>query len=136
MNVSPRPARAEISSAADVAWKSLGRSKLTTSSVIAKAKTPSVRASSRPFETNSLVSAIILPDLRWIERKHGQHAAGFSFLGPVGIVTFQIAGRAGAGVMDVLNTERATLPDDFGGEVDFVMRGANAGTELHDHVRG
>ena len=34
---------------------------ITTSSVIAKAKTPSVRASSRPFEINSLVSAIILP---------------------------------------------------------------------------
>ena len=38
--------------------------------------------------------------------------------------------------MDVLNAERAALPDDFGGKIDFVMRRANAGTELHDHVRG
>ena len=38
--------------------------------------------------------------------------------------------------MDFLNAERATLPDDFGGEIDFVVGWANAGTELHDHVRG
>src|SRR4029453_16019321 len=61
MNVPPRPRRAETSSAADLGWKFSGRSKWTTSSVIAKAKTPSVRASSRPFEINSLASAIILP---------------------------------------------------------------------------
>src|ERR671912_134580 len=58
MNVSPRPRSAEISSAADVGWKSSGRSNLTTSSVIAKAKTPSAKESSRLFETNSLGSAI------------------------------------------------------------------------------
>src|SRR6266511_5821488 len=63
MNVPPRPRRPEISSAADLGWKSSGRSNLTTRSVIAKAKTPSVRASSRPFEINSLGSAIILPGL-------------------------------------------------------------------------
>src|SRR5918993_4325714 len=63
MSVLPRPRRAEISSAADVGWKSSGSSNLTTSSVIAKAKTPSVRASSRLFEINSLGSAIILPGL-------------------------------------------------------------------------
>ena len=34
-----------------------------------------------------------------------------------------------------LNTERATLPDDFGGEIDFVVRRANTRAELHDHVR-
>ena len=48
----------------------------------------------------------------------------------------QIAGSAGAGVVDVLNAARAASPDDFGGEIDFVVRRANAGTELHDHVRG
>jgi len=36
----------------------------------------------------------------------------------------------------VLNTERAALPADFGGKIDFVVRRANAGTKLHDHVRG
>src|SRR5207245_896819 len=29
-----------------------------------------------------------------------------------------------------------TLSDDFGGEIDFVMRRANTGAEFHDHVRG
>lgn len=38
--------------------------------------------------------------------------------------------------MDLLNAECAALPDDFGGEIDFVVRRANARTELHDHVRG
>src|SRR5918995_238627 len=61
MNVPWRSTRAEVSSALDVGRKSSGRSKLTTSSVIAKAKTPSVRASSRPFEINSSGLAIILP---------------------------------------------------------------------------
>ena len=73
---------------------------------------------------------------RWIESNHGQHTAGFSFLGAVGVVATQITGSARAGVVDVLNAERATLPDDFGGEIDFVMGWANAGTELHDHALG
>src|SRR6266540_4031600 len=62
--------------------KSSGRSNLTTSSVIAKAKTPSVRASSRLFETNSLASAIILPvfqsslRIRFLARNPEQSGAG------------------------------------------------------------
>ena len=36
----------------------------------------------------------------------------------------------------MLNAERATLPDDFGGEIDLVMGWANTRAELHDHVRG
>src|SRR5439155_14040322 len=47
-----------------------------------------------------------------------------------------ITGGACAGVVDVLNGEGAALPDDFGGEIDFVVRRPNARTELHDHVRG
>ncbi len=35
----------------------------------------------------------------------------------------------------MLNAERAALPDDFGGKIDFVVGWANAGTELDDHVR-
>ena len=37
--------------------------------------------------------------------------------------------------MDFLNAKRAALPGDFGGEIDFVVGWANAGTELHDHIR-
>jgi len=35
----------------------------------------------------------------------------------------------------VLNAERATLPDDLGSEIDFIVRRPNAGSELHGHVR-
>jgi hypothetical protein len=36
--------------------------------------------------------------------------------------------------VDLLYAERAALPEDFGGKIDFVVGWANAGTELHDHV--
>src|SRR6267154_5348083 len=72
---------------------------------------------------------------RWIESNYGQHPAGFSFLGAIGVVAVQIAGGADAGVVDLLNAQRTTLPDDFGSEIDFVMRRANTGTELHNHLR-
>lgn len=36
----------------------------------------------------------------------------------------------------MLNADRAALPDDFGGEIDFVVGWANAGTQLHDQVSG
>jgi hypothetical protein len=71
-----------------------------------------------------------------MQSKYGQHAAGFSFLGAIGVVAIKIAGGAGAGVVDFVYTERAALLDDLGGEIDFVMRRPDAGTELHDHVRG
>ena len=71
-----------------------------------------------------------------MQPKHGQHAAGFSFFGAVGIVATQITGSARAGGVDVLNAERATLPADFGGKIDLVMGWANTRAELHDHVRG
>ena len=73
---------------------------------------------------------------RWIESNYGQHPAGFSFLGAIGVVAVQIAGGADAGVVDLLNAQRTTLPDDFGSEIDFIVRRANAGTKLHDHVGG
>ena len=71
-----------------------------------------------------------------MQSKHGQHAAGFSFLGAIGVVATQITGSAPAGVVDVLNAERATLPDDFRSEIDLVVGWANTGTELNDHIRG
>ena len=37
--------------------------------------------------------------------------------------------------MDFLDTDYAALPDDFASEIDFVVLWANAGTELHGHVR-
>jgi hypothetical protein len=73
---------------------------------------------------------------RWVEPKHGQHAAGFSFFGAIGVVATQITGSARAGVVDVLDAYRPTLPDDFGGEIDLVTGWANTGAELHDHLRG
>lgn len=36
----------------------------------------------------------------------------------------------------MFNTQRATLPDDFGSEIEFIVGRADARTELHDHVRG
>jgi hypothetical protein len=71
-----------------------------------------------------------------MQPKHGQHPAGFSFLGAVGVVATQITGGARAGVVDLPNAERATLPDDFGGKIDFIMRRPNAGAQLDDYVRG
>jgi hypothetical protein len=38
-----------------------------------------------------------------MQRKHGQHAAGFSFLGAIRVVVTQITRSARAGVVDVLN---------------------------------
>src|SRR4029077_1855790 len=73
---------------------------------------------------------------RWIQSDHGQHAPSFSFFGAIRVVAVRITGSARAGVVGVLNIERATLPDDFGGKIDLVMGWANTGAELHDHVRG
>src|SRR5256885_11511483 len=66
--------------------------------------------------------------------KHGKHPAGFTFLGAIGIVAVQIAGGADSGVVDLLNAQRTTLPDDFGSEIDFIVRRGDAGAELHDHL--
>jgi hypothetical protein len=71
-----------------------------------------------------------------MQPKRGYHTAGFSFLGAVGVVATQIRGSARAGVVDVLNADRATLPADFGGKIDFVVGWPNTRTKLHDHVRG
>ena len=48
----------------------------------------------------------------------------------------QIARSADAGIMNFFHAERATLPDDFRGEIDFIMRRTNTRAQLHDHVRG
>ena len=40
------------------------------------------------------------------------------------------------GVMNFLHAERATLPDNFRSEIDFVTRRTNTRAELHDHVCG
>jgi len=47
----------------------------------------------------------------------------------------QVTCRAGAGIVDLLYTECAALPDNFSGEIDFVVGWANAGAKLHYHVR-
>ena len=71
-----------------------------------------------------------------MQPKHGQHAAGFSFFGAIGIVAMKIADGADVRVVDLLNAKLAALPDDFAYEIDLVVRRANAGAELHDQVRG
>jgi hypothetical protein len=38
--------------------------------------------------------------------------------------------------VDLLNAERAALPDNFRSEIDLVVGRANARTELDDHVCG
>ena len=48
----------------------------------------------------------------------------------------QVAGRANAGVVDLVNAERPAFPDDISGEIDFVVRRANAWAELHDYLLG
>ena len=65
-----------------------------------------------------------------------EHAAGFSFLGAIGIVKIGMTSCADAAVVDLFYALRATLLDDVCREIDFVMRRTNAGTELHDHVDG
>ena len=71
-----------------------------------------------------------------MQPNHGQHAAGFSFFGAVGVVATQIAGGAYAGVMDLFYAYGPALADDFGGEIDLVVRWANTRAELYNHVRG
>ena len=71
-----------------------------------------------------------------MQRNYGQHAAGFSFFGAIGVVATQVAGGADSGVVEVLNAERAALSDNFCRKTDFVMGRADAGTKLDNHVRG
>ena len=65
-----------------------------------------------------------------------KHAASFSFFGAVGVVTIEVTSGAYAGVVNFFHAKRAALPDNFRCEIDFVMRRANTGAELHDDVRG
>src|SRR6476620_1211514 len=71
-----------------------------------------------------------------MQPNHGQHTAGFSFFGAVGVVATQITGGAYAGVMDLFYAGGPALADDFGGEIDLVMGWANTRAELHDHAMG
>ena len=71
-----------------------------------------------------------------MQPNHGQHAAGFSFFGAVGVVATQITGGAYAGVMDLFYADGPALADDFGRKIDLVMGWANTRAELHDHARG
>lgn len=70
------------------------------------------------------------------ETKERQHAAGAAFFGAIGIVKIGMAGGADAAFVDLFHALGAALLDDLRREIYFIMRRANAGTELHDHVRG
>jgi len=56
----------------------------------------------KPRKTSRIIFGLIR-DCR-VQSNHGQHTAGFSFFGSVGIVATQITSGGRAGVVDVLNT--------------------------------
>ena len=72
--------------------------------------------------------------LRIPQGEKRQHPSGAPFFGAIGIVAREIAGGADAGIVDGSNTQVAALPDNLRGEIDLVMRRANAGTELNHQI--
>lgn len=71
-----------------------------------------------------------------VQPQQRQHPSSLSLFGAVGIIAIQIARCAHAAVMNLIHAARSTLANNFGSEIDFVMRRANARTELHDHICG
>lgn len=49
---------------------------------------------------------------------------------------FQIASSADTAVVNLFDTGIPTLPGNFGGEINFVMRRPNARAELRDQIAG
>src|SRR5438477_1652514 len=70
----------------------------------------------------------------WLQRQQRQHPARLSLFRAIRIVMFQIAGRTDTAVVNFFDTGIATLPGNFGGEINFVMRRPNAGAELRDQI--
>ncbi len=69
-----------------------------------------------------------------IQPEEREHAAGFSFFGAIRIIAIEIASGTLPRVVDLSHPLRATLLDNVLREIDFVMRRANAGTELHEQA--
>src|SRR6266581_7570732 len=70
------------------------------------------------------------------EAEQREHPAGATFFGPIGIVGVQIAGRANAAVMNLVQACSLTLSNDIRSEIDLVMGRTNARAELAVRILG
>jgi len=75
-----------------------------------------------------------LTETRLQQREQREHPAGFSFFGTVGIIEIEMTSGADAVVVNLRNACGSTLANNFGREIDFVMRRTYARAELHDKV--
>ena len=57
-----------------------------------------------------------------------------SFFRAIGIVALQIAGSADTAVVNLFDTGVTTLPDNFRGKINFVMRRPNARAQLRNQI--
>ncbi len=63
-----------------------------------------------------------------------EHPASAAFLGAIGIVTREVAGRADSGIEDRIDPQIAALPNDVGCEIDFIVRWPNTRAELNNEI--
>jgi hypothetical protein len=70
----------------------------------------------------------------WLQRQQREHASRATFFGSIRIVMLEITGGADAAVENLLDARVATLTDDLCGEINFVMRRPNAGTQLRNEI--
>ncbi len=69
------------------------------------------------------------------QREQREHAPGATFLRAIRIVALKITRGADAAVVNFTNAGVATLLQNLRGEIDFIVRRANAWTELHHEIR-
>jgi len=69
-----------------------------------------------------------------LEHENSPHPTGFSLFGSVGVVAVEMRGGADATIVIMPDATRVGLSLDFCGEVDFVVRRADAGTELDNEI--
>jgi hypothetical protein len=68
------------------------------------------------------------------QREECEHPPGPPFFGAIGIIARQIAGGTNSAIVHRPNSEIAALPCDLRGEIDLVVRRANAGAELNQEI--
>jgi hypothetical protein len=66
------------------------------------------------------------------ETKQREHAASATFFGTVRVIKVGMTSCADAAVVDFEHAFRSTLFQNFGREINLVMRRANTGAELND----
>ena len=86
-----------------------------------------------------LCSVPNLPDetdvlLPLVKAKERQHTTSATLFRAIGIVALQIAGCADAAVVNLLDTGVTTLPDNFRGKINLVMRRSNAWAQLRNQI--